>query len=238
MYLKIINGLPNDYSISQLKRDYPNVSFPSDIPSNILSIFNVFPYTNGDKPEYDINTQKIVRGDFELQGDSWVRVWSVVDLTQAEIQQKEDAAIQQRKTERISPENLISALEILSKKVIETTIDDMDAADVAKMATLFPDYKIGYAYKINDIFNYNGIVLKVVQAHTSQIDWVPSETPALYNAYRPVGSISAWVQPESTNPYMIGEKVIYDGRIYESTIDNNVWSPAAYPAGWTDIGVA
>ena len=44
--------------------------------------------------------------------------------------------------------------------------------------------------------------------------------------------IPEWEQPDSTNAYMTGDKVIYNGLVYESVIDNNVWSPEAYPAGW------
>ena len=49
-------------------------------------------------------------------------------------------------------------------------------------------------------------------------------------------TILEWKQPSSTNPYMKGDKVIFEGKTYESLIDNNVWSPAAYPAGWKNIG--
>ena len=45
-----------------------------------------------------------------------------------------------------------------------------------------------------------------------------------------------WEQPESTNPYMKGDKVTHAGRTWVSTIDNNVWPPSGYPDGWTDLG--
>ena len=47
--------------------------------------------------------------------------------------------------------------------------------------------------------------------------------------------IPEWEQPDSTNPYMKGDKVTYNGKTYESVIDNNVWSPDTYPAGWKEI---
>ena len=34
------------------------------------------------------------------------------------------------------------------------------------------------------------------------------------------------------NPYMIGDRVRFEGQIWESTINDNVWSPATFPAGW------
>jgi len=47
--------------------------------------------------------------------------------------------------------------------------------------------------------------------------------------------IPEWEQPDSTNPYMIGDRVMFNGLVYESVIDNNIWSPAAYPAGWKQV---
>lgn len=49
------------------------------------------------------------------------------------------------------------------------------------------------------------------------------------------GVIPVWEQPDSTNPYMKGDKVHYptaDDDIYESVVDNNVRSPVDYPDGW------
>lgn len=48
--------------------------------------------------------------------------------------------------------------------------------------------------------------------------------------------IPEYVQPSGAHDaYMIGDKVIENGKIYESVIDGNVWSPSAYPAGWKYI---
>jgi len=44
--------------------------------------------------------------------------------------------------------------------------------------------------------------------------------------------IPEWEQPDSTNAYQIGDKVLFEGVVYESVISNNIWSPSAYPAGW------
>jgi hypothetical protein len=49
--------------------------------------------------------------------------------------------------------------------------------------------------------------------------------------------IPEWEQPDSTNPYMKGDRVMFNGEVYESAIDNNVWSPAAYPGGWIKISI-
>ena len=46
-----------------------------------------------------------------------------------------------------------------------------------------------------------------------------------------------WVQPTGAHDaYNTGDRVTYNGRVYESTMDGNVWAPDAYPKGWEDLG--
>ena len=40
----------------------------------------------------------------------------------------------------------------------------------------------------------------------------------------------------SASPYATGDCCTETGHVYRSTIDNNVWAPSAYPAGWEDLG--
>lgn len=52
------------------------------------------------------------------------------------------------------------------------------------------------------------------------------------------GSYPDWVQPTGAHDvYNTGDQVHYvpDDKNYESTIDNNSWSPVDYPQGWTEI---
>ena len=90
-------------------------------------------------------------------------------------------------------------------------------------------------YVIGDKVVYTDKLYKVLQNHTSQESWTPDAASSLFAKYRPSGSVEEWLQPDSTNPYMINDLVIFKGKTYESTIDNNVWSPTAYPAGWKEL---
>lgn len=89
-------------------------------------------------------------------------------------------------------------------------------------------------YKTGDKISYNSVLYKVLQDHTSQESWKPDVAPSLFAKVLTStdNTPKAWVQPDSTNPYKKGDKVTYNGKTYESTIDNNVWSPDGYPAGW------
>lgn len=45
-----------------------------------------------------------------------------------------------------------------------------------------------------------------------------------------------WVQPLGAHDaYAIGAKVLFGGKVWESLIEGNVWSPAVYPQGWKEV---
>lgn len=123
------------------------------------------------------------------------------------------------------------------RKVIERLATSLDDDSALETPALFPNWsgdEVDYA--VGDRVRYNDILYKVLQNHTSQSTWTPADAPSLFTkVLSSEESIPVWEQPDSTNAYMIGDKVYYpdsDGDIYESLIDNNIWSPAAYPAGW------
>ena len=101
---------------------------------------------------------------------------------------------------------------------------------------LFPRWMADTAYETGERLYYGGALYSVLQGHTSQADWTPDVSPSLFARVLipDPETIPDWVQPDSTNPYMKGDKVRYNGKIYESLIDNNIWSPEAYPAGWKE----
>lgn len=127
------------------------------------------------------------------------------------------------------------------RRQIELGAAAMDDDTALDFVELFPAWsEDGVSYAVGDRVRYGGVLYKVLQAHTSQPTWTPADAASLFaEVLIPVpGEIPVWKQPDSTNPYMKGDKVHYpdeNGPVYESTIDNNVWSPEAYPAGWQEV---
>ena len=110
--------------------------------------------------------------------------------------------------------------------------------NVKNVAILFPLWKENTEYVVNQRVRYINKVYKVLQNHTSQTDWTPDRAVCLFACLlidEENGEILDWVQPDSTNAYMTGDKVKYEGLIYESLIDNNIWSPVEYPTGWVVV---
>lgn len=117
--------------------------------------------------------------------------------------------------------------ELIHKAAI--SLADEEALEVPR---LFETWAPGIEYTMGERVQFEGTLYKVLQTHTSQADWVPINTPSLFAEVLipdPI-VIPDWVQPDSTNPYMTGDKVRHNEQIWISTIDNNVWEPGIY--GW------
>ena len=126
------------------------------------------------------------------------------------------------------------------RKVLQMFAQSLTDEQAMEVATVYPKYVVGKAYKADEMFTYgvNGVgdvqLYRVVQDHTSQADWTPDVTPALYT---PIGlnekGYPVWSQPTGGHDaYNIGDIVDYNGTLYKSRIDGNVYSPDAYPQGW------
>ena len=135
-----------------------------------------------------------------------------------------------------------AALEL--RKALQIFLATMDAdtqtSDMMEVASVFPKYQIGKAYKVKEVFSYgeNSVgdpqLYQVLTAHTSAAEWVPGSAPSLYKAIGVTeNGYAEWVQPlGASDAYNTGDIVSYKGTLYRSTIDGNVWAPDAYPAGW------
>lgn len=124
------------------------------------------------------------------------------------------------------------------RAMIESLAVNMTDDEAMEAHELLPKWSDSKDYVVGDRFSYDGVVYRVLQNHTALPTWRPGSAPSLYAEVLPgqAGTeIGEWVQPDSTNPYMTGDKVTFEGKTYESVIDNNVWSPSAYPAGWKEI---
>lgn len=135
--------------------------------------------------------------------------------------------------------NILQRAEQLRRAIqmFAASVSDEQALEIA---TIYPKYELGKAYNVGDYFTHgvNNVgdpqLYKVVQAHTSQADWTPSNTPSLYE---PVGlneeGYPVWSAPSGAHDaYNTGDIVDYNGTLYESLIDGNVYSPEVYPSGW------
>ena len=113
-----------------------------------------------------------------------------------------------------------------------TYLTDEQAAEVP---VLYREWEVGVSYSAGERRLYDGNLYTCLQAHTSQEAWNPKDAPSLWAKVLipDPDVIPEWEQPDSTNPYMAGDKVSHNGKVWVSDIDYNVWEPGAY--GWTEV---
>ena len=215
MYGKLIDGVikyaPTNYLTENGKMILNfNTNTEVMLENGFKEIINVV-------PSYDANTQ-VVTMDSYTEEATTITVNYVVTA------------------KPLTKEEQLENQKNLALTFFAETLSDAQALQVPMLFDEFDGN--GVAYEVGKRVLYNDILYKVIQAHTSQADWTPTAAPSLFAKVINEtidGSIPEFEQPDSTNPYMKGDRVIFNGKVYESLIDNNVYSPEAYPAGWKEV---
>lgn len=125
-----------------------------------------------------------------------------------------------------------------AKREYQTSLMSISDDVALKIPSVFPTWNgDSIEYKKDMKLTYNDVLYKVLQDHTSQASWAPDAAPSLFAKVlvSDDGTPQEWQQPDSTNPYNKGDRVLFNGKTYESLIDGNVWSPSANPAGWKEV---
>lgn len=118
------------------------------------------------------------------------------------------------------------------RAAIDLAAQSLDDTKAVEAQCLYPGFAVGVPYAAGDRVVYDGALYKCVQAHTSQADWTPDATPALWVAVS-VDAWPEWVQPSGAHDaYHRGDKVSYNGKHYICTADANVYAPGVY--GWEE----
>ena len=179
------------------------------------------------KPGYDVETEDAVFVDYM---DTGVYIRAMYEIVEIEPTEEEQVIEQTGK-----------AMELLNIN-FNDLLPNLTDEQALQVPLMFPKWQVDKEYVVGDRVLYLGTLYKVLQAHTSQAGWEPDITPSLFAKNLIVKDengeqvdIPEFEQPDSTNPYMIGDKVMFEGKVYQSLIDNNVWSPSAYPQGWEEV---
>ena len=182
---------------------------------NMLSIHAEYGYILHNINEDIYSDQMYVNKQFDLSVLEEVRDEDAMDKLYRDID-----ILKQKET----------SLDKIGKLVAKQVTDDTTALEIMMFYDEWmPDTK----YAQNEYLLYKNVLYKSLSEHTSQKDWKPDITPSLYTKVLvdpTCETIFEWQQPDSTNPYMTGDKVTHNGVTYISTVDNNVWEPGVY--GW------
>lgn len=110
-----------------------------------------------------------------------------------------------------------------------------DAVLLAQPMAMYDEWSAeSVAYTLNDIRQYNGLLYRCVQAHTSQESWTPEAAASLWTRIAdPAQEWPEWIQPTGAhNAYAQGARVSHNGKHWISDVGANVWEPGVY--GWTE----
>ena len=123
--------------------------------------------------------------------------------------------------------------------ILKSDISDEELKD---LISVYPLFETGKALKVGEIVRYKEVLYEVIQAHTTQADWTPDKTPALFKVYEVKKDsqgnevVAEFKKPTGAHDtYKKGDKVQFKGSIYESLIDNNAYSPEEYQQGWKKL---
>lgn len=120
---------------------------------------------------------------------------------------------------------------VIAPQVKAGTLSD---AEVAKRAALFPKWEPGLAVKVGDLLQWDGTIVEVVQAHTTQADWQPDKVPALFRVYR-TPEMTEW---RAGIAVKVGERFTYQGSTYEVLQAHTTqagWTPSGVPSLWRKV---
>lgn len=121
------------------------------------------------------------------------------------------------------------------EKLIRALVALRDAAtdkSALEAVDIYPAWKADTEYTVGYRVAFGGNLYKCVQAHTSQSDWTPDATPALWTRVS-IEEWPEWVQPTGAqDAYNTGDKVSHNGQHWISIVDSNTWEPGVY--GWSE----
>lgn len=172
-------------------------------------------------PEIDHTTEKLGELIYDEVND--VGTYEVLQKTAEEIEEelKQEAKSQQEQAVQsfIAQQAISQAQELTDEEALQNQ-------------SLYPFWEAGIDVVVNEKRQEMSPDLsevwlwKCLHSHTTQENWRPKDTPALWTRVGYDDEILDWVQPLGAHDaYNTGDKVKHNGFIWTSKVDGNVWEP-------------
>ena len=144
----------------------------------------------------------------------------------------------EREAQAVEQQEIQKAVMAAVPMLIQPMLTSMPVEDLKAVSALVPEWTVGTEYKTGDIVRYKGVLYRCLQNDTAQEIFPPDTYISGWKCVDEPDEhgIHPFSQPlGATDTYMKGDKVSFEGAYYQSNIDYNVWSPTAYPQGWTKL---
>lgn len=142
----------------------------------------------------------------------------------------------EREAQAVKQQEIQKAVMAVVPMLIRPMLTSMPVEDLKAVSALVPEWTVGTEYKTGDIVRYKGVLYRCLQNDTAQEIFPPDTYTSGWKCVDESDEhgIYPFSQPlSSTDAYMKGDEVSFEGAYYQSNIDYNVWSVTAYPQGWT-----
>ena len=168
------------------------------------------------------------------------RINKSIDKVDAALKEADEKIVEiNQKAEQIN--NVVN--EVSRQFMLSPDLTDEQRAEIVNQ---YRAVSVGDTVHPNEVVNINGELFKMVQPSPIRIDaeaWLTDSslfTPFLQTTIideetgEEIEVVQEFRQPEGAHDsYTIGDKVLFEGQVYESIIDANVWSPITNPQGWS-----
>lgn len=146
MHCKMKNGVWQEYTVANLRADYPGTSFPEIITDEVAAEFGVFPCTMTPPPEFDATAQQVVYR-IEYQGGERVQVWDVTDLSEDQVKDRWDAKA--REVRQLRDSRLNTDVDpINAVRWAAMTADEQQAWETYRKALLDIPQQAGFPWNV------------------------------------------------------------------------------------------
>ena len=125
------------------------------------------------------------------------------------------------------------AHQVVRRIVAELVRDEtLDETEIAGVTAIFSAWRVGLVVEVGDVLLWDGGLVECLQAHTTQQDWDPDQTPALWKVHRTDDGDSPieW-QPGlalTTDDQVIHDDIVYD--VIQAHTTQDGWEPPNTPA--------
>lgn len=224
MYVRVVDG-------EVVERTLPRTGYLSDgqpvsnyhqLSPATLSAEGWVKVQETNEPDFDLETQ-YTSWDLEIQGGQVVQVYTVHELPPPPAPEEEELV---REAITVAVRADVSA---------KVSAGQFDTELLPFIGALFLVLDLnGVAVKAKEIYRWNRNLVEVLQDHTTQPDWAPEVTPALFKLYfDPAEGPAPWIQPTGGHDaYNIGDKVLYNDVVYTSKINGNTTVPGSDDRWW------
>ena len=204
-------------------------------PTDEKGAFTFVPQTDDEQTKIvrGIDVDRIVDVEYQQAKDAWDEYEDIKRYklyTEEELQNNATAKATQALKEARDTQ-MITLMAMVATPMAASMSDE----EVASIEVFIQEWEVGKSYEIGDVVRYKGGVWRALSASVAQEIYPPDQYTA---GWKRIGEpdesgIYPYSQPlGATDAYQVGDKVSYNGHIYECILANNVWAPDAYPPGW------